>query len=53
MPLFTYIFIYFWHQEVGSDLFCFLINSSWLYVFILYLFISPFIFYYWKGIHFS
>ena len=28
----------FWHQEVASDSFCFLINSSWLLVFILYVF---------------
>merc|ERR1712037_964918 len=28
----------FFHQEVASDSFCFLINSSWLLVFILYVF---------------
>ncbi len=44
------------HLEVASDSFCFLINSSWLLVFILYVF--SFIFcgfnlYCWKGIHFS
>merc|ERR1712071_450341 len=46
----------FWHQEVASDSFCFLINSSWLLVFILYvfsLFLSGFNLYCWKGIHFS
>merc|ERR1739845_154744 len=42
--------------EVASDPFCFLINSSWLLVFILYvfsLFFSGFNLYCWKGIHFS
>ena len=44
------------HLEVASDSFCFLINSSWLLVFILYvfsLFFSGFSLYWWKGIHFS
>merc|ERR1712226_1336770 len=44
------------HQEMGSDPFCFLINSSWLLVFILSLFsvfFSGFNLYCWKGIHFS
>ena len=44
------------HQEVASDSFCFLINSSWLLVFILYvfsLFFSGFSLYWWKGIYFS
>ena len=44
------------HQEVASDPFCFLINYSWLLVFILYvfsLFFSGFNLYCWKGIHFS
>merc|ERR1712226_1756294 len=44
------------HQEVASDSFCFLINSPWLLVFILYvfsLFFSGFNLYCWKGIHFS
>jgi hypothetical protein len=44
------------HQEVASDSFCFLINYSWLLVFILYvfsLFFSGFNLYWWKGIHFS
>ena len=44
------------HQEVASDSFCFLINSSWLLVFILYLFFIFFIgfnLYCWKGIYFS
>merc|ERR1712115_198105 len=49
----------FWHGihlEVASDSFCFLINSSWLLVFILYVFFmifSGFNLYCWKGIHFS
>ena len=46
----------FWHQEVASDSFCFLINCPWLLVFILYLFFlffSGFNLYCWKGIHFS
>merc|ERR1712032_360461 len=46
----------FFHQEVASGSFCFLINSSWLLVFILYvfsLFFSGFNLYCWKGIHFS
>ena len=46
----------FFHQEVASDSFCLLINSSWLIVFILYVF-SFFFFgfniYCWTGIHFS
>ena len=44
------------HLEVASDSFCFLINSSWLLVFILYVFsffFSGFNLYWWKGIHFS
>ena len=43
------------HQEVASDSFCFLINSSWLLVFILFLFLHPLgsNLYWWKGIHFS
>ena len=44
------------HQEVASDPFCLLINSSWLLVFTLYvfsLFFSGFSLYWWKGIHFS
>merc|ERR1711982_116202 len=46
----------FWHQEVASGPFCFLINSSWLLVFALYVFflsLSGFNLYCWKGIHFS
>merc|ERR1711907_817647 len=46
----------FWHQEVASGPFCFLVNSSWLLIFILLvfsIFISGFNFYCWKGIHFS
>merc|ERR1712037_729344 len=46
----------FFHQEVASGPFCFLINSSWLLVFALYvfsLFLSGFNLYCWKGIHFS
>merc|ERR1712146_814396 len=48
--------IVFWHQEVASDSFCFLINSSWLLVFVLCvfsLFFSGFNLYCWRGIHFS
>ena len=51
--------VVFWnsiHLEVASDSFCFLINSSWLLVFILYvfsLFFCGFNLYCWKGIHFS
>ncbi len=44
------------HLEVASDSFCFLINCSWLLVFILYVFFmifSGFYLYCWKGIHFS
>merc|ERR1712050_339557 len=44
------------HLEVASDSFCLLINSSWLLVFILYLFfmiLGGFNLYCWKGIHFS
>ena len=44
------------HLEVASDSFSFLINSSWLLVFILYvfsLFQGGFNLYCWKGIHFS
>ena len=44
------------HQEVASDSFCFLLYSSWLIVFILYVFEHYFSFinlYCWKGLHFS
>ena len=44
------------HLEVASDSFCFLINSSWLLVFILYVFSFFFLgfnLYCLKGIHFS
>merc|ERR1712187_443940 len=44
------------HLEVASGPFCFLINSSWLLVFALYvfsLFFSGFNLYCWGGIHFS
>ena len=44
------------HLEVASDSFCFLINSSWLLVFILYvfsLFFLGFNLYCLKGIHFQ
>ena len=44
------------HLEVASDSFCFLINSSWLLVFIFIFFSlleSTFNLYCWKGIHFS
>ena len=56
---FSFLRLVFWksiHLEVASDSFCFLINSSWLLVFILYvfsLFISGFNLNSWKGIHFS
>merc|ERR1712037_660192 len=46
----------FFHQEVASGSFCFLVNSSWLLVFALYLFflsLSGFNLSCWKGIHFS
>ena len=48
--------VFFFHMEVASDSFSFLIYSSWLLVFILgvfYLFLSGFNSYCWKGIHFS
>merc|ERR1711937_122653 len=44
------------HQEVASDSFCFLINSSWLLVFVLLVFSLFFSFFNlccWKGIYFS
>ena len=44
------------HLEVASDSFCFLLYSSWLIVFILYVFEHYFSFinlYCWKGLHFS
>merc|ERR1712084_56882 len=44
------------HVEVASGPFCLLINSSWLLVFVLYvfsLFFSGFNLYCWRGIHFS
>ena len=56
---FSFLRLVFWksiHLEVASDSFCFLINSSWLLVFILYvfsLFFSGFNLYCWRGIHFS
>ncbi len=59
ISLFSLSCLVFWnsiHLEVASDSFCFLINSSWLLVFILYvfsLFFSGFNLYCWKGIHFS
>merc|ERR1711904_44298 len=46
----------FWHQEVASGSFCFLINSSWLLVFVLLVFSLFFSFFNlccWKGIYFS
>merc|ERR1712226_996025 len=49
-------FSFFFHVEVASGPFCFLVNSSWLLVFVLYLFfffLSGFNLYCWKGIHFS
>ena len=50
------IFWYSIHQEVASDSFCLLINSYWLLVFIIYVFLLSllgFNIYWWKGIHFS
>merc|ERR1712071_253662 len=44
------------HQEVASGPFCLLVNSTWVLVFILYVFsffLSGFNLYCWKGIHFS
>merc|ERR1711976_802441 len=44
------------HMEVASDSFCFLVYSSWLLVFVLYVFELFFSFvnlYCWKGLHFS
>ena len=55
----TVMRLVFWnsiHLEVASDSFCFLINSSWLLVFIFIFFSlleSTFNLYCWKGIHFS
>merc|ERR1711959_196471 len=46
----------FWHQEVASGPFCFLVNSSWLLVFALLVFSLSFSFFNlccWKGIYFS
>merc|ERR1712032_84014 len=46
----------FFHQEVASNSFCFLIKSPWLLVFVLYVFsliFSGINLYCWKGIHFS
>merc|ERR1711935_156942 len=46
----------FWHQEVASGSFCFLINSSWLLVFALLIFFLSLSFFNlccWKGIYFS
>ena len=56
---FSLLRLVFWksiHLEVASDSFCFLINSSWLLVFILYVFFmifSGFNLFCWKWIHFS
>merc|ERR1712113_1262679 len=50
------IFHFLIHMEVASDSFCFLVYSSWLLVFILYVFELFFSFinlYCWKGLHFS
>merc|ERR1712195_407753 len=43
------------HEEVASGPFCFLINSSWLLVFVLFffLYVLALNLYCWKGIHFS
>merc|ERR1711904_13255 len=56
---FSFLRLVFWksiHLEVASDPFCFLINSSWLLVFVLCVFslsLSGFNLYCWRGIHFS
>merc|ERR1712151_1308409 len=56
---FSLLRLVFWksiHLEVASGSFCFLINSSWLLVFVLYVFslsLSGFNLYCWRGIHFS
>merc|ERR1712056_3408 len=56
---FSFLRLVFWksiHLEVASGSFCFLINSSWLLVFVLCvfsLFFSGFNLYCWRGIHFS
>ena len=44
---------YYWHQEVGSDQFCLIINSPWLYVFTLLLYLYPLVFYYYKFLLYS
>ena len=46
LPLMGLVFWNSIHLEVASDSFCFLINSSWLLVFILFMIC-------WKGIYFS
>ena len=46
LPLMGLVFWNSIHLEVPSDSFCFLINSSWLLVFILFMIC-------WKGIYFS
>ena len=54
LPLLGLVFSNSIHLEVASDSFCLLITSSWLLVFILYLFFiifSQFNLYLWKGIH--
>merc|ERR1711959_581007 len=46
----------FWHQEVASGPFCFLVNSPWLLVFALLIFFFSLSFFNlccWKGIYFS
>merc|ERR1712093_682015 len=51
-----YKILFFFHQEVASGPFCLLVNSPWLLVFALCLFLvflSGFNLYCWKGIHFS
>merc|ERR1712070_30765 len=56
---FSLLRLVFWksiHLEVASGPFCFLINSSWLLVFVLCVFslsLSGFNLYCWRGIHFS
>merc|ERR1711990_1295270 len=57
-PLITRLVLFLpsFHQEVASGPFCFLVNSFWLLIFMLYVFflsLSGFNLYCWKGIHFS
>merc|ERR1712136_694008 len=59
LSVYYFSLLLFWnsiHQEVASGPFCLLVNSPWLLVFALSLFLvslSGFNLYCWKGIHFS